>query len=135
VHYSKPGCLAYYDNSDGTLKIQVTDDNGHLTVICGKKAHHEWGDFCDIYINAPNTSIKTIKLKGRRRTQIHVCGEVYSVKKFKLKYGSVGDTQYYGEERSSALATRRSSPRRRYRYSGAGRQRRCLASPTRAPPK
>ncbi len=98
VHYTKPGCLAYYDESDGTLKIQVTDDNGHLTVTCGKKAHREWGDFCDIYIDAPNTSIKTIKLKGRRRTQIHVCGEVYSVKKFKLKYGSVGDTQYYGEE-------------------------------------
>jgi hypothetical protein len=98
VHYSKPGCFAFFNEADGTLTIQVTDDGGHLTVICGKKAYLEWGEFCDIYIDAPNTSIKTIKLKGRRRTQLHVCGEVYSVNKFKLKYGCVGDTDSYGEE-------------------------------------
>jgi hypothetical protein len=39
-----------------------------------------------------------MNLKGRPETQLHVAGEVASVEKFKLKYGSVGDTDFYGSD-------------------------------------
>ena len=98
VSYSKPGCLAYYNSSDGTLTIEISESDGNLKVICGKEAYLNWGDYCDIYIDAPDASLKTINLKGRPETQLHVCGEVGYVQNFVLKYGSVGDTDYYGPE-------------------------------------
>jgi hypothetical protein len=98
VRYSKPGCLAYRNDSDGTLTIEIWDSDGNLKVTCGKEAYIDWGDYCDIYIDAPDASLKTINLKGRPETQLHVCGEVGYVKNFKLKYGCVGDTDYYGED-------------------------------------
>jgi len=69
-----------------------------LTVKCGEEAYASWGDFCDIYIDAPDASIKTMILKGTPETQLHVCGQVGHVENFKLKYGCVGDTEHYGED-------------------------------------
>jgi PKD repeat protein len=98
VIYSEPGCNAYYDAVDNLLTIEVSDSDGNLTVKCGEDAYLDWGDHCDIYIDAPAASINTMILKGREETQLYVCGQVYYVKNFKLKYGCVGDTGYYGEE-------------------------------------
>ena len=98
VLYSLPGCEAFYNDTDGTLTIQVTESDGNLTVKCGEEAYLEWDDRCDVYIDAPAASINTINLKGRLETQLHVCGEVSYVKNFKLKYGCVGDTDFYGED-------------------------------------
>jgi PKD repeat protein len=98
VSYSEPGCVAYFNETDGTLTIQVTDSDGDLLVKCGAEAYLDWGDHCDIYIDAPTASINPINLKGRPETQLYVCGEVYYAKRFKLKYGCVGDTGHYGEE-------------------------------------
>jgi PKD repeat protein len=98
VIYTEPGCLAFRNPSDGTLTIEISDSDGILKVKCGENAYLDWGDSCDIYIDAPETSITTMILKGRPETQLHVCGAVGYVKNFKLKYGSVGDTEYYGPE-------------------------------------
>ena len=98
VIYSKPGCVAYYDAVDGILRIAISESDGDLTVKCGEEAYLEWEDYCDIYIDAPTASINVMNLKGRPETQLHVAGEVASVNKFKLKYGSVGGTDYYGPE-------------------------------------
>ena len=98
VIYSKPGCVAYYDAVDGILRIAISESDGDLTVKCGEEAYLEWEDYCDIYIDAPTASINVMNLKGRPETQLHVCGEVASVNKFKLKYGSVGDTDFYGPD-------------------------------------
>ena len=98
VTYSEPDCLAYENDTDGTLTIQITDSDGTLKVICGPEAYLHWGDHCDIYIDAPDASVKTMNLKGRLETQLYVCGEVDYVKNFKLKYGCVGDTEFYGED-------------------------------------
>ena len=79
-----------------TLTIQVTDSGGDLIVACGEEAYLDWEDYCDIYIDAPDASINMMILKGRPETQLHICGEVGYVKNFKLKYGCVGDTDYFG---------------------------------------
>ena len=98
VRYSEPGCVAYYNDTDETLTIRITDSDGDLAVICGPDAHVIWEDYCDIYIDAPAASVKTMNLKGTPETQLHVAGEVGYVEKFKLKYGSVGGTDHYGPE-------------------------------------
>ena len=97
VRYSLQGCEASYNDTDGTLTIQITEDGGDLLVKCGEEAYVEWGDHCDVNIDAPAASINTMILKGREETQLYVCGQVYYVKNFKLKYGCVGDTGHYGE--------------------------------------
>jgi len=96
VIYTKPGCEAYYDTDDDILRIEISESDGDLTVKCGEDAYIEWEDYCDIYIDAPTASVNAMNLKGRPETQLHVAGEVASVNKFKLKYGSVGDTDFYG---------------------------------------
>jgi PKD repeat protein len=96
VRYSLAGCEAYYNDTDDTLTIQISDSDGDLLVKCGDEAYLDWGDRCDIYIGAPDASINTMNLKGRLETQLHVCGDVSYVKNFKLKYGCVGDTESYG---------------------------------------
>jgi len=98
VRYTQPGCLAYIDPSTGMPTIEISDSDGILTVKCGEEAYASWGDFCDIYIDAPDASIKTMILKGTPETQLHVCGQVGHVENFKLKYGCVGDTEHYGED-------------------------------------
>jgi len=98
VLYSLPGCTAFVNGTDGTLTIQIADSEGNLTVRCGDEAYLDWGDFCDIYIDAPAASVNRINLKGKPETQLHVCGNVAYVKNFKLKYGSVGDTESYGPD-------------------------------------
>ncbi len=98
VRYTEPGCLAYTHPSNGTLTIEISDSDGILKVKCGEEAYVDWGDFCDIYIDAPDASIETMILKGTPETQLHVCGEVGHVENFKLKYGCVGDTEPYGPE-------------------------------------
>ncbi len=96
VTYTEPGCVAYRDLDTNTLTIQVTDSGGDLIVACGEEAYLDWEDYCDIYIDAPDASINMMILKGRPETQLHICGEVGYVKNFKLKYGCVGDTDYFG---------------------------------------
>jgi hypothetical protein len=96
VSYSLPGCTASVDGTDGTLTIEITESGGDLLVKCGEEAYLEWGYFCDIYIDAPDASINTMILKGNLETQLHVAGNVDYVDNFKLKYGSVGDTDSYG---------------------------------------
>jgi len=98
VLYSLPGCTAFVNGTDGTLTVQIADSDGNLTVKCGDEAYLDWGDFCDIYIDAPAASVNRINLKGRPETQLRVAGEVDYVKTFKLKYGSVGDTESYGPD-------------------------------------
>jgi hypothetical protein len=39
-----------------------------------------------------------MNLKGNLDTQLYVTGNVAYVKNFKLKYGCVGDTDFYGPE-------------------------------------
>ena len=87
------------------MVIEISENDGNLTVTCGKDAYLYWGSYCDIYIDAPTASIKTINLKGRGPDrqgrpgiQLYVCGEVGYVKNFKLKYGCVGDTDCYGPD-------------------------------------
>ena len=98
VLYSKPGCTAFVNATDGTLTIQISDSDGDLLVKCGDEAYLDWGDFCDIYVDAPDASVNAMILKGRPETQLRVAGEVDYVKSFKLKYGSVGDTEFYGPD-------------------------------------
>jgi hypothetical protein len=98
VRYSKPGCVAFANDTDDTLTIQITQSGGNLVVKCGPDAYAYWGECCDFYIDAPDASINNMILKGRPETQLHVCGEVGNVKNFKLKYGCVGDTDHYGED-------------------------------------
>jgi hypothetical protein len=98
VRYTKPGCAASYNDDDSTLTIQITESGGDLLVKCGEEAYVAWGDYCDLLISAPDASINTVILKGNLETQLHVVGNVGYVNNFKLKYGCVGDTQFYGEE-------------------------------------
>jgi hypothetical protein len=98
VRYTKPGCLAFYNDEDDTLTVQVTESGGDLLVKCGDEAYLVWDDSCDLRISAPGASINTMILKGNLETQLHVAGEVDYVKSFKLKYGSVGDTDFYGPD-------------------------------------
>jgi PKD repeat protein len=98
VSYSLPGCVAYYNDTDEALTIQITESGGDLRVVCGPEAYIVWEDYCDLVISAPDASINSIILKGRPETQLHVAGNVGYVKKFKLKYGSVGGTDFYGPE-------------------------------------
>jgi len=97
VRYSLPGCVAYVNDDDGTLTIEITESDGNLLVKCGDEAYLGWGDFCDVYIDSPGALVNSMILKGRPETQLHVCGNVAYVKNFKLKYGCVGDTDHYGE--------------------------------------
>ncbi len=80
------------------MTIQITEGGGDLLVKCGEAAYLVWGDYCDVYIDAPDASIKNMILKGNLETQLHVCGEVEYVGNFKLKYGCVGDTEFFGED-------------------------------------
>jgi hypothetical protein len=96
VSYTEPGCMAYYNGDDGTLTIQITESGGDLLVKCGDEAYLVWGDYCDVYIDAPDASVNAMILKGNLETQLHVAGSVDYVDYFKLKYGSVGDTEFYG---------------------------------------
>jgi len=98
VRYTKPGCEAFYNDTDGTLTIQITDTGGDLLVKCGEEAYVAWGDYCDLLISAPDASINTMILKGNLETQLHVVGNIGYVKNLKLKYGCVGDTEFYGRE-------------------------------------
>jgi predicted outer membrane repeat protein len=95
VLYSKEGCQAYYDPVYDTLTIEISESDGNLLVKCTDEAYLVWGDRCDILIDTAE-SINTMVLKGRPETQLHVCGEVGYVQNFKLKYGCVGDTEYFG---------------------------------------
>jgi hypothetical protein len=67
-------------------------------VKCGDEAYLVWDDSCDLRISGPDASINNMILKGNLDTQLHVVGEVAYVKNLKLKYGSVGDTDYYGRD-------------------------------------
>jgi len=99
VRYSKPGAMAFRNPVDDTLTIEVFDDDGDLTVTCsGPVPEFGWEDHCDIYIDAPTTSVNTIDLQGTPETQLRVAGEVGYVKNFKLKHGSVGNTEHYGPD-------------------------------------
>jgi PKD repeat protein len=98
VRYSLPGCEAYYNDDDGTLTVEVTDTGGDLLVKCGDEAYLVWDDYCDVYIDAPDLSINAMILKGNLDTELHVVGNVGYVNNFKLKYGCVGDTDYYDED-------------------------------------
>jgi hypothetical protein len=78
------------------LTIDITDSGGDLLVKCGEDAYAGWGDYCDVYIDAGDTSVNNMILKGTSDTQLHVVGNVGYVENFKLKYGCVGDTESYG---------------------------------------
>jgi PKD repeat protein len=98
VTYDRGGCFARYNELDGTLRIEVWEDDGILTVTCREEASTYWGPRCDVYIYAPDTFVKMIKLIGSLETDLYVCGQVGYVKKFILKHGFVGDTSFYGPE-------------------------------------
>jgi PKD repeat protein len=98
VRYSLPGCVAYYNDDDGTLTVEVSQRGGDLLVKCGEDAYLVWGDYCDVYIDAPDVSINNVMLKGNPETQLNVVGSVSYVNNFKLKYGCVGDTGHYDED-------------------------------------
>jgi len=98
VRYSLPWCVAYVNDTDGTLTIEITDAGGDLLVKCADEAYLGWGDHCDVYIDAPDVSVNNMILKGRPETQLHVVGSVGYVNNFKLKYGCVGDTDYYDDD-------------------------------------
>jgi len=97
VNYSKAGCVAYYNDDDGTLTVEITEGGGNLLVKCGEAAYLDWDDYCDVYIDAPDASINNMILKGNLNTQLHVVGSVGYLNNFKLKYGCVGDTDHYDE--------------------------------------
>ena len=97
VRYSKPGAMAFHNPADNTLTIEILDDDGDLTVICGGPVPEMgWEDHCDVYIDAPTTSVNIVDMKGTPETQLRVAGEVGYVRNFKLKYGTVGNTEHYG---------------------------------------
>jgi hypothetical protein len=98
VRYSEPGCVAYRNLDDGTLTVNITESDGNLLVKCTDEAYDVWGDFCDLIVIAPDASINNMILKGTLETQLRVAGNVGYVKNFKLKYGCVGDTDFYGED-------------------------------------
>ena len=98
VTYNRGGCLAWHNELDDTLRIEVLEDGGTLNLTAGEEAATYWDSRCDVYIYAPDASIKKINLKGRPETQLYVCGQVGYVKNFVLKYGHVGDTLSYGPE-------------------------------------
>ena len=98
VRYTKLGCVAFYNDDDGTLTVQITESGGDLLVKCGDEAYLAWNDYCDLLISGPDASINNVILKGRPETQLHVAGNVAYVKNLKLKYGCVGDTDEYGED-------------------------------------
>jgi PKD repeat protein len=98
VTYSKGGCLAWHNELDDTVRIEVLEDGGTLNLTAGEDAAAYWDSRCDVYIYAPDASVKKINLKGRPETQLYVCGQVGYVKNFVLKYGHVGDTLSYGPE-------------------------------------
>ena len=98
VTYNRGGCLAWHNELDDTLRIEVLEDGGTLNLTAGEDAATYWDSRCDVYIYAPDVSIKKINLKGRPETQLYVCGQVGYVKNFVLKYGHVGDTLSYGPE-------------------------------------
>jgi len=98
VLYSKPGCEADYDPDDDILMIEISENDGDLTVKCGEYAYDYWGDYCDVYIDAPGVAINRMIVKGTAETQLYVCGEVGSVRNLKVKYGCIGDTGHYGPD-------------------------------------
>jgi len=98
VRYSKPGCTAYYNADDDTLRVNITESGGNLLVKCGDEAYVGWGDVCDLVILGADTSVNTMVLKGNLDTQLYIGGNVAYVKNFKLKYGAVGGTDFYGPD-------------------------------------
>jgi hypothetical protein len=98
VRYTKPGAAAFHNPVDDTLTIQIFEDDGDLKVICGPVPDLGWEDHCDIYIDAPTASVNVMNLKGTPEMQVRVAGEVGYVRNFKLKYGTVGNTEFYGPD-------------------------------------
>jgi hypothetical protein len=98
VSYSGDGASAYYDSSDGTLTIEITQGGGSLKVTVGPTANATWGDYVDIYISADNADLKSISIKGSATCTPYLCGQVNYASKFNLTGGVVGDTDYYGQD-------------------------------------
>lgn len=94
VSYTKPGCNAYYDLIDDTLTIEITDDDGALTVTAGSFAAQNWGGHTDIYIVADATILKSITLKGRADILFYVMGQVAYCPKFTSTYTNVGSPYF-----------------------------------------
>jgi hypothetical protein len=100
VTYSKPTCFATYNDLQDSLLIVVWGEMpGALNVIAKEEAPAHWGSRCDVVIDAPDTYIKKINLKGiPDLLDLYVCGQVGYVKNFILKEGYVGNTLHYGQE-------------------------------------
>jgi hypothetical protein len=100
VKYDRPlaNWGAYYDPDDGTLTVEIEPQaaGGVLIVKPLPEAVLWWPGYVDIYIFAPDAYIKKIDLKGKDWCRFYVVGEVDSADKFKLTWGVVGSTDYYG---------------------------------------
>lgn len=100
VKYDRPlaNWGAYYDPGDGTLTVEIEPQaaGGVLIVKPLPEAVLWWPGYVDIYIFAPDAYIKKIDLKGEDWCRFYVVGEVDSADKFKLTWGVVGSTDYYG---------------------------------------
>src|SRR5262249_7994899 len=95
--YSKAGMDAYYNASDDTLTINVTESGGTLVVTATSDAPTNWGSYIDTVIYGYGADVKNINLKGRPDAAFFVAGEMNSCDHFMVKNGFVGGTDYYGD--------------------------------------
>ena len=98
VSYSGDGADAYYDSTDNTLTVAVTQSGGSLNILVGPNAYLAWGSYVDVYILADSATLKSINIKGSVSCTPFIAGQVNYVTKFALLNGVVGDTDYYGQD-------------------------------------
>jgi hypothetical protein len=97
VSYTKSGCVAYYDQNDDTLTVELSQDAGNLTVTAQRTAAQSWGGYTDIYIAGDDSLVKAITLNGRSDNPFYVTGQIAYTKKFSSNYTVIGDTDFYGD--------------------------------------
>lgn len=97
VSYSRAGCFAYFDQNDGTLTVELSQDAGTLTVTAQRTAAQNWGGYTDIYIDGADSMVRGITLNGRSDNPFYVTGQIAYTRKFSSNYTVVGDTDFYGD--------------------------------------
>jgi hypothetical protein len=105
VAYSNDGANAYYDDSDGTLTVEITQGDGSLKITVGPDATLTWGEYVDIYLIADDANLESIKIKGTYSCKPYIVGQVGYVSTFSLINGVVGDTSYYGRDQGLGMVS------------------------------
>ncbi|MBN2452063.1 MAG: hypothetical protein JXR77_16875 [Lentisphaeria bacterium] len=95
VSISCPG-EAYYDGWDDTVTVSPWFDWCTIKVTGTTTGTAIWGGYCDVFILADGTIVKSISMKGTRDTWFYTVGQTYHCDAFKVSNTNVGFTDGYG---------------------------------------